>query len=107
MAHHYRSDFEWFDDEGPKAQTDLDLLIEACAITKPISDGQLMDEVREALDDDLNAPRARELLLNSARTILDDPSQRHESCVGGGRFVWIEIRYPCFLELPDHAAQRG
>ena len=93
MAHHYRSDFEWFDDEGPKAQTDLDLLIEACAIAEPRSEGQLMDEVREALDDDLNAPRARELLLESAQIIVNNPSQRHESCVAAAAALCgIEIR---------------
>jgi L-cysteine:1D-myo-inositol 2-amino-2-deoxy-alpha-D-glucopyranoside ligase len=93
MAHHYRSDFEWFDDEGPKAQTDLDLLIEACAIAEPLSEGQLMDEVREALDDDLNAPRARELLLESAQIIVNNPSQRHESCVAAAAALCgIEIR---------------
>ena len=92
MAHHYRSDFEWFDDEGPKAQTDLDLLIEACAIAEPLSEGQLMDEVREALDDDLNAPRARELLLESAQIIVNNPSQRHESCVAAAALCGIEIR---------------
>ena len=93
MAHHYRSDFEWFDDEGPKAQTDLDLLIDACAIAEPRSEGQLMDEVREALDDDLNAPRARELLLESAQIIVNNPSQRHESCVAAAAALCgIEIR---------------
>ena len=93
MAHHYRSDFEWFDDEGPKAQSDLDLLIEACAIAEPLSEGQLMDEVREALDDDLNAPRARELLLESAQIIVNNPSQRHESCVAAAAALCgIEIR---------------
>ena len=93
MAHHYRSDFEWCDDEGPKAQTDLDLLIEACAIAEPLSEGQLMDEVREALDDDLNAPRARELLLESAQIIVNNPSQRHESCVAAAAALCgIEIR---------------
>ena len=93
MAHHYRSDFEWFDDEGPKAQTDLDLLIEACATAEPLSEGQLMDQVREALDDDLNAPRARELLLESAQIIVNNPSQRHESCVAAAAALCgIEIR---------------
>ena len=93
MAHHYRSDFEWFDDEGPKAQTDLDLLIEACAIAEPLSEGQLMDAVREALDDDLNAPRARDLLLESAQIIVNNPSQRHESCVAAAAALCgIEIR---------------
>ena len=68
MAHHYRSDFEWFDDEGPKAQTDLDLLIEACAIAEPLSEGQLMDEVREALDDDLNAPQRGNFYSNQRKS---------------------------------------
>ena len=52
-----------------------------------------MDEVREALDDDLNAPRARELLLESAQIIVNNPSQRHESCVAAAAALCgIEIR---------------
>ena len=93
MAHHYRLDFEWFDEEGPKAQTDLDLLIEACAIAQPLSEGRLMDEVRDALDDDLNAPRVRELLLEAARSVVDNPSQGHKSCVAAAAALCgIEIQ---------------
>ena len=69
MAHHYRTDFEWFDEEGPKAQADLELLLEATSAAAPVFEGSLIAEVREALDNDLDAPTAREILLDRARTL--------------------------------------
>lgn len=93
MAHHYRSEFEWFDEEGPRAQADLEILIQAASVAEPISDGALIDEVREALDDDLNAPRVRELLLEAARVVIDRPSQATQSCVAAAAALCgIELR---------------
>jgi len=93
MAHHYRSEFEWFDEEGPRAQQDLELLIHAASVAEPISDGPLMEEVRDALDDDLNAPRVRELLLEAARVVIDRPSQVTQSCVAAAASLCgIELR---------------
>ena len=84
MAHRYRHEWEWFDSEAPAAQRDLVALVDAAdgalprsgsgAESKPgagPADGSsgLIGEVRAALDDDLNAPAARELLLDAGTTI--------------------------------------
>ena len=84
MAHRYRHEWEWFDSEAPAAQRDLLALVDAANGAMPRSgsgaeskpgagpaDGSsgLIGEVRAALDDDLNAPAAREVLLDAAATI--------------------------------------
>ena len=42
MAHHYRQDFEWFDEEGPTAQFDLESLVSACGDAEPVWSGNLI-----------------------------------------------------------------
>ncbi len=69
MAHHYRTDYEWFDHEGPAAQADLERLIAAANGAEAVTRGGVIDEVRAALDDDLDAPTARDALLRAATEI--------------------------------------
>ena len=63
MAHHYGTDYEWFDHEGPAAQADLERMVAAVGGAEPVWRGGVVDEVRAALDDNLDAPRARDALL--------------------------------------------
>lgn len=77
MAHHYRTDYEWFDHEGPEAQTELERLIAAANGAEPFWRGGVVDEVRTALDDDLDAPRAREALLDVATAIENGAGPPH------------------------------
>ena len=81
MAHHYRSDFEWFDEEGPQAQRDLELLVRSGGGVAPVIEGPLIDEVRDALDDDLDTPRIRELLLREAQAIEAGTSTSPRGCL--------------------------
>ena len=81
MAHHYRSDFEWFDEEGPRAQRDLELLIRSGGGAQPVSEGPLIDEVRDALDDDLDTPRVFELLIREAEAIEKGTSSSPQGCL--------------------------
>ncbi len=81
MAHHYRSDFEWFDEEGPRAQKNLELLVHAGGAAEPITEGLLIDKVREALDDDLDTPRVCELLLREAEAIEEGTSSSSPGCL--------------------------
>ena len=81
MAHHYRSDFEWFDEEGPRAQRDLELLIRSGGGAEPVSEGPLIDEVRDALDDDLDTPRVCELLIREAQAIEKGTSSSPQGCL--------------------------
>ena len=77
MAHHYRSNFEWFDAEASEAQSDLDRLVRAAGKADPVSHGPLVDEVRSALDDDLDTPRVRAALLGAAQSIEDGAGPPH------------------------------
>ena len=81
IAHHYRSDFEWFDEEGPRAQRDLELLIRSGGGAQPVSEGPLIDEVRDALDDDLDTPRVCELLIREAQAIEKGTSSSPQGCL--------------------------
>ena len=81
MAHHYRSDFEWFDEEGPRAQRDHELLIRSGGGAQPVSEGPLIDEVRDALDDDLDTPRVCELLIREAQAIEKGTSSSPQGCL--------------------------
>ena len=81
MAHHYRSDFEWFDEAGPRAQRDLELLIRSGGGAQPVSEGPLIDEVRDALDDDLDTPRVCELLIREAQAIEKGTSSSPQGCL--------------------------
>jgi len=77
MAHHYRSNFECFDEEASDAQSDLDRLVRAAGKADPVSHGPLVDEVRSALDDDLDTPRVRAALLGAAQSIEDGAGPPH------------------------------
>ena len=54
IEHHYRIEWEWDDDLMPRAAARLDALAAAAAGG---STGDVLDEVRAALDDDLDTPR--------------------------------------------------
>ena len=60
MAHHYRDDWEWFDADLTAAQQRLATWREALADPAPI--GSLVEDVLAALADDIDAPRALELV---------------------------------------------
>ena len=74
MAHHYRTEWEWFDSEGLTAQRDLDTLVAAAGGTSAAArpgegSSGLLAEVQAVLDDDLNAPMARTALLDAAAAV--------------------------------------
>lgn len=70
MAHHYRSEWEWFDEEAAAAQSDLEALEGSvrgiAAVGSNERSGGLTADVRAALDSDLDAPAARAALLEAA-----------------------------------------
>ena len=93
MAHHYRSGFEWFDDEGPQAQRDLEQLVRSAGGAEPAKDGPLIDQVRDALDDDLNTPRVHQLLLKEAQAIEKGETSASPGClVASAALCGIELR---------------
>jgi L-cysteine:1D-myo-inositol 2-amino-2-deoxy-alpha-D-glucopyranoside ligase len=58
LAHHYRSDWEWFDDEITKAETRLAIWRDAVSRTVAPSGLGLLAQIRAAMADDLDAPAA-------------------------------------------------
>lgn len=58
LAHHYRSDWEWFDDEITKAEARLATWRDAVSRTLAPSGTEVLKAVRAALADDLDAPTA-------------------------------------------------
>ena len=93
MAHRYRFDFEWFDEEAQRAQSDLELLVRAGGGADPVNHGQLIDEVRDALDDDLDTPRIRTALLTAAQSIEDHADPLSSGClIAAASLCGIELR---------------
>jgi L-cysteine:1D-myo-inositol 2-amino-2-deoxy-alpha-D-glucopyranoside ligase len=58
LEHHYREEWEWDDTLMPRAATRLDQWLGAAGDPRVGADGKLLAEVRAALDDDLDVPRA-------------------------------------------------
>jgi L-cysteine:1D-myo-inositol 2-amino-2-deoxy-alpha-D-glucopyranoside ligase len=58
LAHHYRSDWEWFDDEIPKAETRLAAWRDAVSRTLAPSGTEVLQAIRTAMANDLDAPAA-------------------------------------------------
>ncbi|MGZ5406247.1 MAG: cysteine--1-D-myo-inosityl 2-amino-2-deoxy-alpha-D-glucopyranoside ligase [Aeromicrobium sp.] len=66
LAHHYRSDWEWFDTDISGGEKRLAAWREAVGRTAGPSGKKLVNDLREALADDLDAPRALEVMDNWA-----------------------------------------
>ena len=86
MAHHYRDDWEWHDSDIAESQALLDSLSqaarpgEASGAAGGDDPAPFAQRLRGALDDDLDAPRARAVLAEMADAVLagrlDDSAPR-------------------------------
>jgi len=77
MRHHYRSDWEWFDDDIEIGTRLLDRMHRAVHTAHGPDPSGYAERVRAALDDDLDAPTALGALTELANAILeggDDPA---------------------------------
>ena len=96
MHHHYRSGFEWYDAEIQDGSALLHRLLAAAAATGGPDASEFARRVRDAIDDDLDAPRALEALDDLASAILsggDDPNAvatLHEL----GHLIGIDLTLP-------------
>ena len=70
MGHHYRDDWEWFDGDIDDGQERFDRIVAALDHATGPDPTKTLTEVRAALDDDLDAPRAREAIDRLARDII-------------------------------------
>ena len=68
LAHHYRSDWSWEHDELATAQSRLATWRSSAGITR---DAEVLDRVRDALDDDLNTVRALQIIDLAAQSGVD------------------------------------
>ena len=77
MGHHYRDDWEWLDGDIDDGEERFERITAAISADTGPSPDATLTEVRAALDDDLDAPRARDAIDRLARAILngdgDDP----------------------------------
>jgi L-cysteine:1D-myo-inositol 2-amino-2-deoxy-alpha-D-glucopyranoside ligase len=78
MGHHYRDDWEWFDGDIDDGQERFERIRDGVARGTGPDPQPTLTGVRAALDDDLDAPRAREAIDKLALAILagegTDPS---------------------------------
>jgi L-cysteine:1D-myo-inositol 2-amino-2-deoxy-alpha-D-glucopyranoside ligase len=70
MRHHYRLGFEWFDTDLTEGSALLHRLLAAADRPDGPDPRPFAQRVRDALDDDLNAPRALDALDDLASAIL-------------------------------------
>jgi L-cysteine:1D-myo-inositol 2-amino-2-deoxy-alpha-D-glucopyranoside ligase len=78
LGHHYRAGFEWFDTDIDDGITRLSRLVDAARRPCGPDPAPTLAAVRAALDDDLDAPTAREAIDVLAGAIIahagDDPT---------------------------------
>jgi L-cysteine:1D-myo-inositol 2-amino-2-deoxy-alpha-D-glucopyranoside ligase len=96
MRHHYRSGFEWFDTDLEEGTALLHRLLAAAERPDGPDAAPFAQRVRDALDDDLDAPRAIDALDDLASAILSggaDPNAPSVLCELGG-LVGVDLRRP-------------
>ena len=78
LSHHYRGGFEWFDGDIDKGEAMLKRMLEAASCSHGPDSENLLNEVREAIDDDMDLPKACQLIDDFAkRTIEGEGDDSH------------------------------
>jgi L-cysteine:1D-myo-inositol 2-amino-2-deoxy-alpha-D-glucopyranoside ligase len=98
MRHHYRAGFEWYDTDLDEGSALLHRLL-AAAERETGPDPRLFAErVRNAIDDDLDTPRAIDALDDFASAILsagyDGDPEAHDALCELGELLGIDLRRP-------------
>ena len=101
LGPHYRDPLDWTEDRLHQARQTLDRFYRALMEDAPTgsAEGRVSDDVREALDDDLNTPLAITHLHEIAAAInhTDAPDERHQlqlQLAAGGRLVGLLSEEP-------------
>jgi L-cysteine:1D-myo-inositol 2-amino-2-deoxy-alpha-D-glucopyranoside ligase len=96
MRHHYRAGFEWYDTDLDESRALLQRLLAAVRSPGGTDPRPFADRVRNALDDDLDAPRALEALDDLASAILSGGDDDRAPGVLGelGALVGIDLAAP-------------
>ena len=77
MSHHYREDWEWHDEDIAVGSRELEMLLAAARQNNGPDPRPYAYNLRDALNNDLNAPQAKQQLVALASAILkggDDPT---------------------------------
>ena len=82
IEHHYRREWQWEDDLMPRADARLRRWAEA-ADDDALDDGGVLDDVRSALDDDLDTP--------TAVALIDDAARRGKPIVAAAELVGVPL----------------
>jgi L-cysteine:1D-myo-inositol 2-amino-2-deoxy-alpha-D-glucopyranoside ligase len=81
MRHHYRAGFEWYDSDIDEGRALLRRLLAAVAAPSGADPRPYAARVREALDDDLDVPRALDALDDLASAVLSGGPDRQAPVV--------------------------
>ena len=71
LSHHYRGGFEWFDGDIDKGEAMLKRMLEAASCSHGPDSENLLNEVREAIDDDMDLPKACQLIDDFAKRTIE------------------------------------
>jgi L-cysteine:1D-myo-inositol 2-amino-2-deoxy-alpha-D-glucopyranoside ligase len=96
MRHHYRHGFEWYQTDLEEGTALLHRLLAAAEKTTGPDPTAYARRVRDAIDDDLDSPRALDALDDLASAILsggDDPSARTVLCELG-QLLGVNLERP-------------
>jgi L-cysteine:1D-myo-inositol 2-amino-2-deoxy-alpha-D-glucopyranoside ligase len=96
MRHHYRSGFEWYQTDLEEGTALLHRLLAAAERATGPDPTAFARRVRDALDDDLDSPRALDALDDLASAILsggDDPAA-HAGLCELGHLVGVDLERP-------------
>jgi L-cysteine:1D-myo-inositol 2-amino-2-deoxy-alpha-D-glucopyranoside ligase len=102
MRHHYRSGFEWFDTDIDEGNALLHRLLAAAERPDGPDPRPFAQRVRDALDDDLNAPRALDALDDLASAILSGGGDATAPAVLRelGALVGVDLSRPLAATAP-------
>ncbi|HET9730787.1 MAG TPA: cysteine--tRNA ligase [Acidimicrobiia bacterium] len=96
LRHHYRHGFEWYDTDLDEGSALLHRLLAAADRAGGPDPRSFAQRVRDALDDDLDTPRALDALDDLASAILsggDDPTARDTLCELG-QLLGVDLERP-------------
>ncbi len=82
MGHHYRDDWEWFDGDIADGQERFDRIWAAVSAPSGPDPTKTLDDVRAALDNDLDAPSARDAIDHLAKAILEQKGDDTSAAAG-------------------------
>jgi L-cysteine:1D-myo-inositol 2-amino-2-deoxy-alpha-D-glucopyranoside ligase len=98
LRHHYRHGFEWYDTDLEEGTAMLNRLLAAAERSGGPDPRAYAQRVRDAIDDDLDSPRALDALDDLASAVLSDTGENdpaaHESLCELGQLVGVDLTRP-------------